>query len=275
MVSITNVSPARAMQLTPQQKQEIKLHYERATRAYDLQKYGEAIEEYQKAYEIGGDPPMLYNIAQSYRLNDQPAEAIRYYRRYLQRAPDARNRDYVERKIADLEKLIEERRKAAAAATPPPITVTPPVVTTPVSPTVVTPPPPINPPAVTPPPPPEPSRAGLVVGWAMIGAGVIADGIAIYEGLQAKKKGDELTRLSRMGMPVPFDPAIESAGKTANIAAIVLGIGGTALAITGAIVLITSTSSSDAPESAPRAARVRLTPWLGPGVVGGGASLRF
>jgi hypothetical protein len=125
-----------------------------------------------------------------------------------------------------------------------------------------------------PPPPPEPSRAGLVVGWAMIGAGVIADAIAVYEGLQAKKKGDELTRLSRMNMPVPFDPGIESAGKTANIAAIVLGIGGTALAITGAIVLITS-GSSDTPESAPTAARVRLTPWVGPGMVGGGASLRF
>jgi tetratricopeptide (TPR) repeat protein len=269
------VSSARAMQLTPQQKQEIKLHYERATRAYDLQKYGEAIEEYQKAYEIGGDPPMLYNIAQSYRLNDQPGEAIRYYRRYLQRAPEARNRDYVERKIADLEKLIEERRKAAAAATPPPITVTPPVVTPPppsVTPPVVTPPPP--PPVTPPPPPPEPSRAGVVVGWAMIGAGVIADGIAVYEGLQAKKKGDELTRQSQM-RNVTFDPAIESAGKTANIAAIVLGIGGTALAITGAIILITSGSSSDAPEAAPKAARLRLTPWMGPGLVGGGASLRF
>src|SRR4051812_14404983 len=66
---------AVAMQLTPLQKQEMKQHYERATRAYDLQKYGEAIDEYQKAYEIGGDPPMLYNIAQAYRLNDQPAEA--------------------------------------------------------------------------------------------------------------------------------------------------------------------------------------------------------
>ena len=105
-------TPASAMQLTPQQKQEMKVHYERATRAYDLQKYGEAIDEYQKAYEISGDPPMLYNIAQAYRLDDQPAEAIRYYRRYLQRVPKARNREYVERKIVDLEKLIEARRKA-------------------------------------------------------------------------------------------------------------------------------------------------------------------
>ena len=41
-------------QLSPQQKNEMKLHYDKATRAYDVGKYPEAIEEYQKAYEIGG-----------------------------------------------------------------------------------------------------------------------------------------------------------------------------------------------------------------------------
>ncbi len=97
----------------------MKLHYQRATRAYDLQKYTEAIDEYQKAYEISGDPPMLYNIAQAYRLADQPAEAVRYYRRFLQRMPNARNREDVERKIADQEKLAraaQEGRAGRAAA---------------------------------------------------------------------------------------------------------------------------------------------------------------
>ena len=36
--------PARA-QMTQAQKDEVKLHYQRATRAYDLQKYQEAIDE--------------------------------------------------------------------------------------------------------------------------------------------------------------------------------------------------------------------------------------
>src|SRR6185437_4959705 len=105
---------ARA-QLTPQQKQEIHTHYQQATRAYDLGKYQEAIDEYQKVYEIDGDPVMLYNIGQAYRLNDQPQESIHFYRRYLQRSPEARNKDDVERKITAQEKLIEDRRKAAAA----------------------------------------------------------------------------------------------------------------------------------------------------------------
>ena len=104
--------------MTQAQKDEVKLHYQRATRAYDLQKYPEAIDEYQKAYEISGDPPMLYNIAQAYRLADQPAEAARYYRRFLQRMPNARNRDDVERKIADQEKLAEQRKKVEPVAAP-------------------------------------------------------------------------------------------------------------------------------------------------------------
>ena len=145
---------------------------------------------------------MLYNIAQAYRLNDQPAEAIRYYRRYLQRAPEARNRDYVERKVADLEKLIEERRKTAANVSPPPPPTTPqpttvapplapPVTTTPAPPVVTAPP-------LAPPPPPPSSHTGTVVGIAMIGAGAVAGGLAVYEGLHAKKKGDAVTNASRM-----------------------------------------------------------------------------
>ena len=116
--------------MTQAQKDEVKLHYQRATRAYDLQKYQEAIDEYQKAYEISGDPPMLYNIAQAYRLADQPAEAVRYYRRFLQRMPNARNREDVERKIADQEKLAEQRKKAEPVAPPPSTTPTkpPPIV---------------------------------------------------------------------------------------------------------------------------------------------------
>ncbi len=266
--------PARAMQLTPQQKEEIKLHYQRATRAYDLQKFPEAIEEYKKAYEIGGDPPMLYNIGQAYRLNDQPAEAISFYRRYLQRSPNARNREDVERKIADQEKLLEDRRKAAAATTPPAPSVTPPpaVVPPPARTAPATPLPTIVAPPQPPPEPPSAARA--VVGWSMIGAGLVADGVAIYQGVVAKQKADQLTRDSMEGRA--FDPDLESAGKTANLAAIVLGISGTAVAVAGAIVLITSGSGSDDGSATPtQTARVRFTPWLGTNVWGGGARLQF
>ena len=74
------------------------------------------MEEYQKAYEIGGDPAMFYNVAQAFRLNGQVSEALHAYRRYLQRSPNARNRPDVERKIGELERTLETRRKAAEVA---------------------------------------------------------------------------------------------------------------------------------------------------------------
>ncbi len=270
-------------QLTPQQKQEIHQHYDRATRAYDLGKYPEAVDEYQKVYEIDGDPVMLYNIAQAYRLNDQPQEAIHFYRRYLQRAPEARNRDDVERKIAAQEKVIDDKRKAAAAVQPPPPVVTPPPpkpkTETVTPPPVVTPPPPVV--VAPPPPPPAPegsSTTRRVVGWSMIGAGVALDVVAVIEGVRAKNRSDQLSQADPMN-PVVYDPNLQSSGKTANIVAIVCGITGTALAVAGAVVLITG-GSSDSPSSSGTAPAdsgntVSFTPWIGPGLAGGGLGLRF
>lgn len=289
-VSLAAGGTAHAAELTPQQKAEMKSLYERATRAYDVGKYAEAIEEYQKAYEIGGDPPMLYNIAQSYRLNDQPGEAVRFYRRYLQRAPQARNREDVERKIADLERSIEERRKAQAAVTPPPApAVPPPISVNPSSGAIVGPPAPI---AVPPPetvtgnatvgdltqtaPPPEEhmSSSRKIVGWAFIGGGILAGAGAGVAALISKGKSDNVTKASMAGDY--FNPKDQTTGKNANTVAVVASIVGGAAVVTGVIVLLTGGSSSEGGAEAPVAtARARLTPWLSPGLVGAGADFRF
>ncbi|HVT06349.1 MAG TPA: tetratricopeptide repeat protein [Polyangia bacterium] len=274
--------PAHA-QLTPQQKQEIHQHYDRATRAYDLGKYPEAVDEYQKVYEIDGDPVMLYNIAQAYRLNDQPQDAIHFYRRYLQRSPDARNREDVERKIAAQEKVIEDKRKAAAAVQPPPVPTTPKTTTPKPAPVVIEPPPPPTPTPVitTPQPAPEPeppSNTQRIVGWSMVGVGVAADVVAVIEGVRAKNRADSVTDLQSKTDPPYFDSnaqALQSQGKTASLIAIVCGIAGTAVAVAGGVVLITngSSSSSDAPPSG--GSSVSFTPWIGPRLAGGGVGLRF
>lgn len=251
---------AEAMQLTPGQKAEMKLHYEKATRAYDVQKYTEAVDEYQKAYEIGGDPAMLYNVAQSYRLADQLSEALRFYRRYLQRSPNARNREDVERKIADLEKTVEDRRKAAAAATAPP---------------PVAPPPPVTPP-VTPPETPVVEEGG---GGARIAGIVIASiggaalvGAAIT-GKLAQSKGEELSDASGKGKT--FDPSLESSGKLLDKVAIASVIGGGALAITGVILILVSGSGGGGGGEQHASALPMVTPVLGSGLVGAGAVVRF
>lgn len=253
-------------QLTADQKQEMRQHYEKATRAYDIEKYGEAVDEYQKAYEIGGDPAMLYNIAQAYRLNKQLPDALHFYRRYLQRSPNARNREDVERKINDLEQSIEAKRKAdeaAAAAArlraPPPVTPAP-------RPAVLA-----APRMVTVPARPVESGNGMRVAGIVVtsvgAAALIASGITGY---LASKKGDDLTNASKNGGM--FDPGVESSGKTLNTVAIATVIGGGVMAVVGTVLLVAS-HKGPADETAARP--VALAPVFGAGTVGASAALRF
>src|SRR3712207_4295399 len=77
-------APATAFaEPTEAQKQEAKQRYENARKLYDIGRYTEAIDEYQKIYLLTDDPNMLFNIAQCYRFMDRPEEAVRFYRNYL------------------------------------------------------------------------------------------------------------------------------------------------------------------------------------------------
>ncbi|HEX3696817.1 MAG TPA: tetratricopeptide repeat protein [Polyangia bacterium] len=281
---------AQAMQLSPQQKADMKLHYDKATRAYDVGKYQEAIEEYQKAYEIGGDAAMIYNIAQAYRLSDQLSEAIRFYRRYLQRSPSAPNREIVERRIAELEKVVDERKKAGAPMVP--VAPTPMPTPTPVSPIASppTPPPPtVPPPAITEPTPviplePAPVQSGnrtahFVVGAVLLGVGAILGGASIWQGKIAQEKADKLSSESQSAGSVYFNPAVETNGKNANLVAIVLGSFSAATIVAGGIVLLTTPSSgssfSPSPEATPHNSAPSVAPVIGVGYMGAQAGWSF
>ena len=225
LVVATLLGRRAGAQLTPVQKLEMKQHYEKATRAYDVQKYSEAVDEYQRAYEIGGDPAMLYNVAQSYRLNDQLAEAQRFYRRYLQRSPNARNREDVERKISDLDKILEDRRKKMAAAPPPPA----------VAPVVF--------PVVPPPEPPPAPRLEPTPGRRIGGIVVASFGVAALAtaGVFAKLGADKSDKAEH---ELVYDPNVDSNGKDYNkVAWASLIVGGVAL-VTGGILIITSRGRS-------------------------------
>lgn len=258
---------ARA-QLSADQKQEMRQHYEKATRAYDIEKYGEAVDEYQKAYEIGGDPAMLYNIAQAYRLNKQLPDALHFYRRYLQRSPNARNREDVDRKINELEQSIEAKRKADEAAAAAARLRAPPPVVPPPHPAVLAPPKIVTVPA----PVAEPEGvnglrvAGIVV-TSVGAAALITSGITGY---LASKKGDDLTNASKNNGT--FNPSVESSGKTLNTVAIATVIGGGVMAVVGTVLIVVSGKGSTGETAAQS---VALAPIVGAGTVGASAALTF
>ena len=77
--------------------------YARATQHYELGEYREALEEFKTAYRYFPDPAFLYNIAQCHRQIGESAQAIKQYRMYLIKVPDAPNANEVRQLIASLE----------------------------------------------------------------------------------------------------------------------------------------------------------------------------
>jgi len=103
------LAPPPAAPLQPRPRAEpmnlmakAKAHYQRATAFYNLERYREALLEYENAYLAVADPPFLFNIAQCHRKVGNQEEALKFYRNYLRVAPEAPNHAEVERWVAEL-----------------------------------------------------------------------------------------------------------------------------------------------------------------------------
>lgn len=243
-----------------------KREFTEGTREFELGHFDEAIKHYEEAYRHRDDPVLLYNLAQTHRLAGHHAQAIRMYKQYLLRVPDAANRDEVKQKIAALEKLAENERLARSL--PPEGTVRPgdkppadrgepaPAGTTSstAAPSGSTTPPPSAPRPESPAPPssttaaPAPAAlsppreaervhpgrglkiAGIAV--AALGLGALAGGIAT--GVLTQQASDAVSAEAKAAQH--FDPATESRALTDQTAEVALLAAGSA-ALVGGVVL--------------------------------------
>ena len=110
-----------------------RAHSQEGDAYYKLEKYANAITEYEQAYLAKPDPSFLYNIAQCHRLMGQGPEAIKFYRRFLKDAPNAPNRAVAEKHIRDLEDAPSGPQPSPAPSFPGSASRTPPVAPPPVS----------------------------------------------------------------------------------------------------------------------------------------------
>ena len=115
LLALLGLGAARAGAQEPDddRRAAAKEHYAKGNTAYDLREYDRAIEEFKRAYELAPAPGLLYNIAQAYRLKGDAAEALSFYRQYLQKDPAAKNRADVEKRIAELEREIADEAARA------------------------------------------------------------------------------------------------------------------------------------------------------------------
>jgi tetratricopeptide (TPR) repeat protein len=84
---------------------------------FNLAEYDEAVESYKEAYRLDPEPLFLYDIAQAYRQKPDCTKARTFYKSYLRNAPDASNRDKVEKRIAEMEECIRASGAAIDTST--------------------------------------------------------------------------------------------------------------------------------------------------------------
>jgi len=145
--------------------------FERGETFFKLEKYKEALEQYEQGYLAKSDASFLYNIAQCHRLMGDKQAALRFYRRFLNEATRVPNRPIVEQHISELE--------AALAAEPPP----------PPAPLPSAPPPAPEPavtaPILSDPQPPPPALGEQPIYkkwwfWTIVGAVAVGGGVGAY-----------------------------------------------------------------------------------------------
>jgi tetratricopeptide (TPR) repeat protein len=194
---------------------------------YRLGNYDEAIRVWKEAYLLYDDPNFLFNIGLAYRDKGDHEQAVKFLKNYLREAKNPPNREQVQQRIAELERLISERK--ANAERPP----------------------------TSPQPPTEPQAEGAATGGGgggetlvrnpgrglrlgglvTGGVGVALLGTGVYFGLHANSIRSDVEAAVASGAPWTDDLAAkdDEGRSSATIANITLGLGAGAL-ITGGVL---------------------------------------
>jgi tetratricopeptide (TPR) repeat protein len=94
---------ARAAHAQQDSREAARVHYQAGQKAYAAGDYRLAIREFAAAEQLSPSGFNDYNLGLCYDKLGEADPAVRYYRSYLERVPDAKNRSAVEASVARLE----------------------------------------------------------------------------------------------------------------------------------------------------------------------------
>jgi tetratricopeptide (TPR) repeat protein len=80
---------------------------------FELGEFADALHDFKEAYRLYDEPTFLFNIGQCHRALDEKVEAVRSFKVYLQKSPNAPNRVEVKEMIVKLEQAIADEPKPA------------------------------------------------------------------------------------------------------------------------------------------------------------------
>lgn len=92
---------------------------ESARRAHDLGRLDEAIATYGQAYQVSGDPRLLFEMAEAQREAGHTAESLRSFKTYLRRDPAGTYRSTAEKEVRELEQQLKANGGGATPAPAP------------------------------------------------------------------------------------------------------------------------------------------------------------
>ncbi|MGZ3438894.1 MAG: tetratricopeptide repeat protein [Polyangia bacterium] len=255
-------------------------HYQKGSVAYELGHYDTAIAEYEAAYQAFNEPSLLYNLGQTHRLAAHWAQAVRFYKMYLLKVPDAPNRADVEAKIAALNATIEREGKAAGnppdqaiaskpAPTAPTTTVATQPQTTAAPTTAPAAPAPADPVAARPVAHDRGQASRLKIAGITVGAAGVALTVGgIVAGVMASSAAHDLS--SADANHQPYDPRRYATYQTNLISSgVLIGVGAIAV-ISGTTLAVVGLRRARAQNTA-----WRVAPQLSPTLAGLSVSKRF
>jgi hypothetical protein len=97
---------------------QAKQHFEAGRNAYNAGDYAGAIREFKAAETLRPSPILDYNIGLANEKLGKKRVAVKYYHRYLNLQPNARNKDEVEQRINGLDAQIAQEPPPATTAQP-------------------------------------------------------------------------------------------------------------------------------------------------------------
>lgn len=119
ILSLCGATAARA----DESSDEVRVVYKKGVDAYNLAKYGDALELFRHAYELKSDPSLLFNIAQCERQLAHYARAVNFYRTYLRESSPRLSPEtvaQVERLMKAASEALVVQQTAAQAPSPAP-----------------------------------------------------------------------------------------------------------------------------------------------------------
>jgi len=90
-------------------KARAQKHFERGIAAYKEGRFKDAIDAFLDAHRDYPSPTLSFNAARAYEKMGDNTGALRFYREYLRQATQASDRPFVEGRISELEKTLQER----------------------------------------------------------------------------------------------------------------------------------------------------------------------